>query len=104
MSCASGATPNGKPRGRRSRRSTRATRPRGVDEPVIASAAKQCRGPHHVAPGLVRRYAPRNDGGRNLSMPPLTLERPDFMREEDIVLFEDSVGKFCEAHAPESRV
>ena len=37
-------------------------------------------------------------------MPPLTLERPDFMREEDIVLFEDSVGKFFDAHAPESRV
>src|SRR5271170_5065905 len=38
------------------------------------------------------------------TMPPLTLERPDFMKEEDIVLFEDAVGKFFDAHAPESRV
>ena len=37
-------------------------------------------------------------------MPALTIERPDFMKDEDIVLFEDSVGKFFDAHAPESRV
>ena len=34
----------------------------------------------------------------------LAFERPDFMRAEEIVLFEDSVGKFFDAHAPESRV
>ena len=34
----------------------------------------------------------------------LAFERPDFMRAEEIVLFEDSVGKFFDQHAPESRV
>ena len=33
----------------------------------------------------------------------LDIERPDFLRDEEIVLFEDSVGKFFSAHAPESR-
>jgi acyl-CoA dehydrogenase len=37
-------------------------------------------------------------------MSAITLQRPDFMREEEIVLFEDSVAKFFDAHAPESRV
>jgi len=37
-------------------------------------------------------------------MSALSIQRPDFMNEEDIVLFEDSVGKFFDAHAPESRV
>jgi acyl-CoA dehydrogenase len=34
----------------------------------------------------------------------LDLERPDFLKDEEIVLFENSVGKFFDAHAPESRV
>src|SRR5271167_2149279 len=34
----------------------------------------------------------------------LNLERPDFLKEEDIVLFENSVAKFFEAHATEGRV
>ena len=37
-------------------------------------------------------------------MPVLNLERPDFLKEEEIVLFENSVAKFFDAHAPESRV
>jgi acyl-CoA dehydrogenase len=37
-------------------------------------------------------------------MPVLSFERPDYLKEEEIVLFEDSVGKFFDAHAPESRV
>ena len=34
----------------------------------------------------------------------IDLPRADFMREEDIVLFEDSAAKFFEAHAPAERV
>jgi acyl-CoA dehydrogenase len=34
----------------------------------------------------------------------LQVERPAFMAEEDLVIFEDAVGKFFDEHAPESRV
>ena len=34
----------------------------------------------------------------------LDVERPDFMAEEDIRMFEDSVTKFFEQHAPVERV
>src|SRR5579863_10016929 len=34
----------------------------------------------------------------------LAFDRPDYLRQEDIVLFEDSVAKFCDQHAPEERV
>ena len=34
----------------------------------------------------------------------LNVERPDFMQEEDIRMFEDSVGKFFQQHAPPERV
>jgi len=34
----------------------------------------------------------------------LNILRPDFMREESVAQFEDMVGKFLTAHAPESRV
>ena len=34
----------------------------------------------------------------------LNVERPDFMAEEDIRMFEDSVVKFFEQHAPTERV
>ncbi len=34
----------------------------------------------------------------------LAFDRPDYLKAEEIVLFEDSVGKFFDAHAPESRV
>ena len=34
----------------------------------------------------------------------LSFDRPDYLKEEEIVLFEDSVGKFFDQHAPESRV
>ena len=34
----------------------------------------------------------------------LQVERPAFMAEEDIVIFEDAVAKFFDEHAPESRV
>jgi acyl-CoA dehydrogenase len=37
-------------------------------------------------------------------MPVLNIERVPCMREEDIVIFEDSVGKFFDEHAPETRV
>jgi acyl-CoA dehydrogenase len=37
-------------------------------------------------------------------MPVLAFDRPDYMKAEEIVLFEDSVGKFFDQHAPESRV
>ncbi len=37
-------------------------------------------------------------------MSALDIERPEFMKDEEIVMFEDSVGKFFDAHAPESRV
>jgi acyl-CoA dehydrogenase len=33
----------------------------------------------------------------------LNIQRPDFLREESVVQFEDMVAKFCDAHAPESR-
>jgi len=33
----------------------------------------------------------------------LNIDRPDFMKDEDIVIFEDSVGKFFDEHAPASR-
>jgi len=36
-------------------------------------------------------------------MPVLNVERPDFMAEEDILIFESAVGKFFDEHAPESR-
>ena len=34
----------------------------------------------------------------------IAFDRPDFLREEEIVMFGDSVAKFFDAHAPESRV
>jgi acyl-CoA dehydrogenase len=34
----------------------------------------------------------------------LQVERPAFLAEEDIVIFEDAMGKFFDEHAPESRV
>jgi acyl-CoA dehydrogenase len=34
----------------------------------------------------------------------LNIEKPAFMAEEEIVIFEDALGKFFDAHAPESRV
>ncbi len=34
----------------------------------------------------------------------LAFDRPEYLRAEEIVLFEDSVGKFFDQHAPESRV
>ncbi len=37
-------------------------------------------------------------------MPVLNLERTAAMRDEDIVLFENSLAKWCDEHAPESRV
>ena len=37
-------------------------------------------------------------------MSALDLPRPDFLREEDIVLFEDSAARFFAQHAPETRV
>jgi acyl-CoA dehydrogenase len=37
-------------------------------------------------------------------MPVMAFDRPEYMREEEIVLFEDSVGKFFDQHAPEARV
>ena len=33
----------------------------------------------------------------------LDIDRPDFMKDEDIVIFEDSVGKFFDEHAPPTR-
>ena len=33
----------------------------------------------------------------------LNIDRPDFMKDEDIVIFEDAVGKFFDEHAPPSR-
>ena len=33
----------------------------------------------------------------------LNIDRPDFMKDEDIVIFEDAVGKFFDEHAPASR-
>jgi acyl-CoA dehydrogenase len=37
-------------------------------------------------------------------MPVLNVDRADFLREEDIVIFEESVAKFLDEHAPPSRV
>jgi acyl-CoA dehydrogenase len=34
----------------------------------------------------------------------IAFDRPDFLREEEIVMFGDSVAKFFDAHAPEARV
>ena len=34
----------------------------------------------------------------------LNIQRPDFLREESVVQFEDMVGKFFDANAPQSRV
>ena len=34
----------------------------------------------------------------------MTFDRPDYLREEEIVLFEDATAKFFDAHAPEARV
>jgi acyl-CoA dehydrogenase len=34
----------------------------------------------------------------------IAFDRPDFLREEEIVMFGDSVAKFFDAHAPEERV
>ena len=33
----------------------------------------------------------------------LNIDRPDFMKDEEIVIFEDSIGKFFDEHAPPSR-
>ena len=37
-------------------------------------------------------------------MPPLNIDRADFLKQEDIIIFEDSVARFLDEHAPESRV
>ena len=37
-------------------------------------------------------------------MPVLNVDRADFLKDEDIVIFEDSVAKFLDEHAPPSRV
>jgi long-chain-acyl-CoA dehydrogenase len=37
-------------------------------------------------------------------MPALNIDRADFLKQEEIIIFEDSVGKFLGEHAPESRV
>jgi acyl-CoA dehydrogenase len=37
-------------------------------------------------------------------MPALNIDRAPFLKEEDIVLFEDSVARFLDEHAPESRM
>ena len=34
----------------------------------------------------------------------LDVERPDFMQDEDIRMFEDMVGRFFETHAPPEEV
>ena len=34
----------------------------------------------------------------------LNVERPDFMKDEEIAIFEDSIGKFFDDRAPEKRV
>jgi acyl-CoA dehydrogenase len=34
----------------------------------------------------------------------IAFDRPDYLREEEIILFADSVGKFFDQHAPEERV
>jgi acyl-CoA dehydrogenase len=37
-------------------------------------------------------------------MPALNIDRADFLRDEDIVIFEDSAAKFFDEHAPPARV
>ena len=37
-------------------------------------------------------------------MPALDIDRAEFLKDEDIVIFEDSVAKFLDEHAPPSRV
>jgi acyl-CoA dehydrogenase len=37
-------------------------------------------------------------------MAALNIDRADFLKQEEIIIFEDSVGKFLDEHAPESRV
>ena len=37
-------------------------------------------------------------------MPVLNVDRADFLKDEDIVIFEDSVAKFLDQHAPPARV
>jgi acyl-CoA dehydrogenase len=37
-------------------------------------------------------------------MPALNIDRADFLKQEEIIIFEGSVGKFLDEHAPESRV
>ena len=37
-------------------------------------------------------------------MPALNIDRADFLRDEDIVIFEDSAAKFLDEHAPPARV
>ena len=37
-------------------------------------------------------------------MPVLNIDRADFLTEEDIVIFEHSVAKFLDEHAPPSRI
>ena len=37
-------------------------------------------------------------------MPALSIDRADFLKQEDIVIFSDSVARFLDEHAPESRV
>ena len=37
-------------------------------------------------------------------MPALTIDRADFLKHEDIVIFSDSVARFLDGHAPKSRV
>ena len=37
-------------------------------------------------------------------MPVLNVDRADFLKEEDIVIFEDSAAKFLDEHAPPARV
>ncbi|HET9018194.1 MAG TPA: acyl-CoA dehydrogenase family protein, partial [Acetobacteraceae bacterium] len=34
----------------------------------------------------------------------LNIDRPDFLRQEDVRLFEDSVRRFLEIHAPDTRL
>jgi acyl-CoA dehydrogenase len=38
------------------------------------------------------------------TMPVLNVDRADFLKEEDIVIFEDSAAKFLDEHAPPPRV
>jgi len=37
-------------------------------------------------------------------MPVLNVDRADFLKDEDIVIFEDSAAKFLDEHAPPTRV